>query len=45
MKKLNGMKTLSSLENKKLTDLSTIQGGLYWIRSNVACQANIQAVL
>ncbi|RZK51339.1 MAG: TIGR04139 family peptide modification target [Pedobacter sp.] len=37
MKKLNGMKTLSSLENKKLTDLSTVQGGLYWIRSNVAC--------
>lgn len=37
MKKLNGMKSLSSLENKKLKDLKSVQGGLYWIRSNVSC--------
>ncbi|WP_316828510.1 hypothetical protein [Pedobacter miscanthi] len=38
MKNLKGMKKgLSSLENKKLRDLSTIQGGLYLIRSNFAC--------
>ncbi|MDR6548525.1 putative peptide modification target (TIGR04139 family) [Chryseobacterium rhizosphaerae] len=28
MKKLNGMKNFSSLENKKLNDLSKINGGL-----------------
>lgn len=28
MKKLNGMKNFSSLENKKLNDLSKITGGL-----------------
>ena len=27
MKKLKGMKSLSSLENKKLTDLTSVQGG------------------
>ncbi|MFD2286178.1 TIGR04139 family peptide modification target [Pedobacter petrophilus] len=27
MKKLNGIKSFSSLENKKLTDLSAIDGG------------------
>jgi putative peptide modification target (TIGR04139 family) len=27
MKKLSGMKSLSSLENKKLTDLTAVQGG------------------
>lgn len=27
MKKLNGMKSFSSLENKKLTDLTAVQGG------------------
>ena len=27
MKKLNGMKSFSSLENKKLTDLTSVQGG------------------
>ncbi len=38
MKNLKGMqKSLSSLENKRLQDLSTVQGGLYLIRSNVAC--------
>lgn len=30
-------KSLSSLENKKLEDLSKVQGGLYLIRSNFAC--------
>ena len=38
MKNLEGMKkSLSSLENKKLKDLTTVQGGLYFIRSNFAC--------
>jgi putative peptide modification target (TIGR04139 family) len=38
MKNLQGMqKSLSSLENKKLKDLRTVQGGLYLIRSNFAC--------
>ena len=27
MKSLNGMKSVSTLENKKLNDLSTVQGG------------------
>ncbi|MEJ5052428.1 TIGR04139 family peptide modification target [Chryseobacterium culicis] len=37
MKKLNGMKSnFSSLENKKLKDLKTIQGGSYNVKSNVS---------
>ncbi|SMO87813.1 putative peptide modification target, TIGR04139 family [Chryseobacterium rhizoplanae] len=37
MKKLNGMKGgFSSLENKKLKDLKTIQGGSYNVQSNVS---------
>ena len=40
MKKLNGLKNISSLENKKLTDLSSTNGGralsgYTYIRSNV----------
>ncbi|WP_316738798.1 TIGR04139 family peptide modification target [Pedobacter aquatilis] len=37
MKKLNGLKSLSSFENKKLENLQAVQGGLYLIRSNFAC--------
>lgn len=36
MKKLTGMKkNFSSLENKKLSDLKTVQGGSYNVQSNV----------
>ncbi|MDR6460853.1 putative peptide modification target (TIGR04139 family) [Chryseobacterium vietnamense] len=37
MKKLNGMKRdFSSLENKKLKNLKTIQGGTYNVKSNIS---------
>ncbi|KFE97286.1 TIGR04139 family peptide modification target [Chryseobacterium luteum] len=36
MKKLAGMKNFSSLENKKLKDLKTVQGGSYNVQSNVS---------
>lgn len=35
MKKLSGMKSLSSLENKKLTDLTAVQGGRRSIGASV----------